>query len=156
MDTNRTWKKSFRCLALVLVFAMLCSMGVLAENTVTSASGTTYPLATSAWITGNSSTGRLTIEAYLDGENGKTREVSPCDIIFVLDQFRWVNGTQGADREAVLSAMKELLDCLPAPTDETEEHRIAIAGCGRVNVNQSLDSYNASEYPGTQHRGNSI
>jgi uncharacterized repeat protein (TIGR02543 family) len=153
MDINRTWKKSFRCLALVLVLGILFQSGAMAAA-FTGSDGATYQLNTNSDCITSGSTTILTIDSYLTSDDQVDKEVKPCDIIFVLDQSRWVNGTGGAEREAILNAMDELLENLEEPTSGA--HRVAIAGYGRVNVNQSLDSYNASEYPGQKHTGNKI
>jgi uncharacterized repeat protein (TIGR02543 family) len=139
-------------MALVLVFAMLCSMGVLAD-TPTTDTEPTYTTTTTAEMAMYKSTPKaLTIESYAINNTVDSKSVEPCDIIFVLDQSRWVNGDQGEERAEILAAMRDLLNSLEEPTNG-DEHRIAIAGYGRVNVGFELDSYNASTYPGARQTG---
>lgn len=54
----------------------------------------------------------------------------------------------GQERADILNSMESLLQNLPAPT--TGEHRVAIAGFGRINNSGSSDSYIESQHPGTK------
>ena len=82
----------------------------------------------------------------------KTRTVKPCDIIFLIEQSQFMNthdsANPGGERAEILNAMESLLTELPTPTTGGE-HRIAIAGYGRINNNGSSDPYDSTDYPGT-------
>lgn len=105
-------------------------------------------------------TGQITaqIEAYLIDSTNKTRTVKPCDIIFLIEQSKFMNTQNGSansgdERAEILSAIDRLLDGLPQPTTGGK-HRIAIAGYGRINNPGSGDSYDAALYPGTLSSSN--
>ena len=100
-------------------------------------------------------TGQITaqIEAYLTDSANQTRTVKPCNIIFLIEQSKFMNTQNGSansgdERAEILSAIDRLLDGLPQPTTGGK-HRIAIAGYGRINNPGRSDSYNAALYPGT-------
>ena len=100
-------------------------------------------------------TGQITaqIEAYMTDSANKTRTVKPCDIIFLIEQSKFMNtqngsASSGDERAEILSAIDRLLDGMPQPTTGGE-HRIAIAGYGRINNNGSSDPYDSTDYPGT-------
>lgn len=100
-------------------------------------------------------TGQITaqIEAYLTDSTNKTRTVKPCDIIFLIEQSKFMNTQNGSansgdERAEILSAIDRLLDGMPQPTTGGK-HRIAIAGYGRINNPGIGDSYDAALYPGT-------
>lgn len=100
-------------------------------------------------------TGQITaqIEAYMTDPANKTRTVKPCDIIFLIEQSKFMNTQNGSansgdERAEILSAIDRLLDGLPQPTTGGK-HRIAIAGYGRINNPGIGDSYDAAQYPGT-------
>lgn len=100
-------------------------------------------------------TGQITaqIEAYMTDPANKTRTVKPCDIIFLIEQSQFMNthdsANPGGERAEILNAMESLLNELPTPTTPGGEHRIAIAGYGRINNNGIGDHYNSTDYPGT-------
>lgn len=105
-------------------------------------------------------TGQITaqIEAYLTDSTNKTRTVKPCDIIFLIEQSKFMNTQNGSansgdERAEILSAIDRLLDGLPQPTTGGK-HRIAIAGYGRINNPGIGDSYDAALYPGTLSSNN--
>lgn len=104
-------------------------------------------------------TGQITaqIEAYMTDPANKTRTVKPCDIIFLIEQSQFMNthdsANPGGERAEILSAMESLLNELPTPTTGGE-HRIAIAGYGRINNNGIGDHYNSTDYPGTRLNDN--
>lgn len=54
----------------------------------------------------------------------------------------------GQERADILKSMENLLQNLPAPT--TGEHRVAIAGFGRINNSGASDPYIESQHPGTR------
>jgi uncharacterized repeat protein (TIGR02543 family) len=62
---------------------------------------------------------------------------------------------KGATRAAIITEIKELLNSLEEPTTGGE-HRVAIAGYGRINMSASTDPYDASIYPGTAATGSGI
>lgn len=100
-------------------------------------------------------TGQITaqIEAYLTDTDDQSHTVKPCDIIFLIEQSTFMNTqndtTQyGQERADILNSMESLLQNLPTPT--TGEHRVAIAGFGRINNSGSSDSYIESQHPGTR------
>lgn len=104
---------------------------------------------------GGAETGQITaqIEAYLTDTDNQSRTVTPCDIIFLIEQSTFMNTqnntTQyGQERADILKSMENLLQNLPAPT--TGEHRVAIAGFGRINNSGSSDSYIESQHPGAR------
>ena len=105
-------------------------------------------------------TGQITaqIEAYMTDPANKTRTVKPCDIIFLIEQSQFMNthdsANPGGERAEILSAMESLLNELPTPTTPGGEHRIAIAGYGRINNPGIGDSYDAALYPGTLSSSN--
>jgi uncharacterized repeat protein (TIGR02543 family) len=154
MEPKQKTSFRLRCLALLLVVSLLLSTGAFAVDTSADPGFTTNTTAVFADLLGGYD--QLTIETYLTGDPVEEEHVKPCDIIFVLDQSRAMNGTQGDTRAEIIEAMGELLDGLAEPTDSSEEHRVAIAGYGRVNVNESLDAYNQTDYPGLQHKGSGI
>lgn len=105
-------------------------------------------------------TGQITaqIEAYLTDSANQTRTVNPCDIIFLIEQSKFMNTQNGSansgdERAEILSAIDRLLDGLPQPTTGGK-HRIAIAGYGRINNPGIGDSYDAALYPGTLSSNN--
>ena len=105
-------------------------------------------------------TGQITaqIEAYLTDSANKTRTVKPCDIIFLIEQSKFMNTQNGSansgdERAEILSAIERLLDGMPQPTTGGE-HRIAIAGYGRINNPGRSDGYDAALYPGTPSDNN--
>ena len=105
-------------------------------------------------------TGQITaqIEAYMTDPANKTRTVKPCDIIFLIEQSKFMNtqngsASSGDERAEILSAIDRLLDGMPQPTTGGE-HRIAIAGYGRINNPGRGDSYDAALYPGTRLNDN--
>ena len=100
-------------------------------------------------------TGQITaqIEAYMTDPANKTRTVKPCDIIFLIEQSKFMNTQNGSansgdERAEILSAIERLLDGMPQPTTGGK-HRIAIAGYGRINNPGRSDGYDAALYPGT-------
>ena len=100
-------------------------------------------------------TGQITaqIEAYMTDPANKTRTVKPCDIIFLIEQSKFMNTQNGSansgdERAEILGAIERLLDGMPQPTTGGK-HRIAIAGYGRINNPGRSDGYDAALYPGT-------
>jgi uncharacterized repeat protein (TIGR02543 family) len=146
---------SQRCLALLLVLALLCSTTVLAADSEPEDADSTLSASLNTTATFSTTGGYevLEIESSLTQTAEKT-EVAPCDIIFVLDQSKWLNGTNGVERKEILNAMEDVLETLETPA--TGEHRVAIAGYGRLNMNQQYDTYSAAQYPGIRHTGSTI
>jgi uncharacterized repeat protein (TIGR02543 family) len=101
----------------------------------------------------------LTIESFFTRQDSNSEVTKPCDIIFVVDQSKWMNteSDSGATRETIINAMQTLLTDLKAPS--YGEHRVAVAGYGRLNMNVSnayMDSYDSTTYPGIQASGDYI
>ncbi len=153
-----------RALSIVLLVAMILTLmpvSAAAEENGT-AQTTRHILSTIRHeVDGNGAeTGQITaqIEAYLTDSTNKTRTVKPCDIIFLIEQSKFMNTQSGSansgdERAEILSAMERLLTGMPQPTTGGE-HRIAIAGYGRINNPGSGDSYDAALYPGTWSSNN--
>lgn len=145
-----------RILSYLLVFSMI--LALLPASALAEGESTTTPYITAtvkhALDSGGAETGQITaqIEAYLTDTKNQSRTVKPCDIIFLIEQSTFMNTqndtTQyGQERADILNSMESLLQNLPAPT--TGEHRVAIAGFGRINNSGPSDSYIESQHPGT-------
>lgn len=146
-----------RILSYLLVFSMI--LALLPASALAEGESTTQPHITAtvkhALDSGGAETGQITaqIEAYLTDKDNQSRTVKPCDIIFLIEQSTFMNTqndtTQyGQERADILKSMENLLQNLPAPT--TGEHRVAIAGFGRINNSGSSDSYIESQHPGAK------
>jgi uncharacterized repeat protein (TIGR02543 family) len=61
---------------------------------------------------------------------------------------------EGAQRAQIIEEIGALLDDLAVP--DSGEHRVAIAGYGRINMPAGTDPYDASVYPGVQASGSAI
>lgn len=143
MDMKRRILSCF--LAFCMIFALLPAPAQAAENATPTITATVQ----------HAETGQITaqIEAYMTDPANKTRTVKPCDIIFLIEQSKFMNTQNGSansgdERAEILSAIERLLDGMPQPTTGGE-HRIAIAGYGRINNPGIGDSYDAALYPGT-------
>lgn len=146
-----------RILSYLLVFSMILALlpaSALAEEESTTTQHVTATVK-HAFDSGGAETGQITaqIEAYLTDKDNQSRTVTPCDIIFLIEQSTFMNTqndtTQyGQERADILKSMENLLQNLPAPT--TGEHRVAIAGFGRINNSGSSDSYIESQHPGAR------
>lgn len=146
-----------RILSYLLVFSMILALlpaSALAEEESTTQSHITATVE-HALDSNKVETGQITaqIEAYLTDKDNQSRTVKPCDIIFLIEQSAFMNTqndtTQyGQERADILKSMENLLQNLPAPT--TGEHRVAIAGFGRINNSGSSDSYIESQHPGAR------
>ena len=146
-----------RILSYLLVFSMILALlpaSALAEGESTTQSHITATVE-HALDSSGAETGQITaqIEAYLTDKDNQSRTVKPCDIIFLIEQSTFMNTqndtTQyGQERADILKSMENLLQNLPAPT--TGEHRVAIAGFGRINNSGSSDSYIESQHPGAR------
>lgn len=146
MDMKRRILSCF--LAFCMIFALLPAPAQAAGNAENAAATVTATVQHAA-------TGQITaqIEAYMTDSANKTRTVKPCDIIFLIEQSKFMNTQNGSansgdERAEILSAIDRLLDGMPQPTTGGE-HRIAIAGYGRINNPGRSDGYNAALYPGT-------
>lgn len=146
-----------RILSYLLVFSMI--LALLPASALAEGESTTTPYITAtvkhALDSNGAETGQITaqIEAYLTDKDNQSRTVKPCDIIFLIEQSTFMNTqndtTQyGQERADILKSMENLLQNLPAPT--TGEHRVAIAGFGRINNSGSSDSYIESQHPGAR------
>lgn len=147
-----------RILSYLLVFSMILALlpaSALAEGESTTQSHITATVE-HALDSSGAETGQITaqIEAYLTDTDNQSRTVTPCDIIFLIEQSTFMNTqndtTQyGQERADILNSMENLLQNLPAPTTGGE-HRVAIAGFGRINNSGSSDPYIESQHPGAQ------
>lgn len=145
-----------RILSYLLVFSMI--LALLPASALAEGESTTTPYITAtvkhALDSGGAETGQITaqIEAYLTDTKNQSHTVTPCDIIFLIEQSTFMNTqtdtTQyGKERADILNSMESLLQNLPAPTKGA--HRVAIAGFGRINNSGTSDSYIESQHPGT-------
>lgn len=146
MDMKRRILSCF--LAFCMIFALLPAPAQAAGNAENATETVTATVQHAA-------TGQITaqIEAYMTDTANKTRTVKPCDIIFLIEQSKFMNtqngsASSGDERAEILSAIDRLLDGMPQPTTGGE-HRIAIAGYGRINNPGRSDGYNAALHPGT-------
>ena len=146
MDMKRRILSCF--LAFCMIFALLPAPAQAAGNAENAAPTVTATVQ-------HAETGQITaqIEAYMTDPANKTRTVKPCDIIFLIEQSKFMNTQNGSansgdERAEILSAIDRLLDGMPQPTTGGA-HRIAIAGYGRINNPGRSDGYNAALYPGT-------
>lgn len=145
MDMKRRILSCF--LAFCMIFALLPAPAQAAGNAENATETVTATVQHAA-------TGQITaqIEAYMTDSANKTRTVKPCDIIFLIEQSQFMNtqngsASSGDERAEILSAIDRLLDGMPQPTTGGE-HRIAIAGYGRINNYGIGDTYDATLYPG--------
>ena len=146
MDMKRRILSCF--LAFCMIFALLPAPAQAAGNAENATPTVTATVQ-------HAETGQITaqIEAYMTDSANKTRTVKPCDIIFLIEQSKFMNtqngsASSGDERAEILGAIDRLLDGMPQPTTGGE-HRIAIAGYGRINNPGRSDGYNAALYPGT-------
>lgn len=159
MDMKRRILSCF--LAFCMIFALLPAPAQAAENAENAAPTVTATVQHNRDENG-AEIGQITaqIEAYMTDPANKTRTVKPCDIIFLIEQSKFMNTQNGSansgdERAEILSAIDRLLDGMPQPTTGGK-HRIAIAGYGRINNDGSGsgDSYDAALYPGTRLNNN--
>lgn len=151
MDMKRRILSCF--LAFCMIFALLPAPAQAAGNAENATPTVTATVQ-------HAETGQITaqIEAYMTDSANKTRTVKPCDIIFLIEQSKFMNTQNGSansgdERAEILSAIDRLLDGMPQPTTGGA-HRIAIAGYGRINNPGRSDGYNAALYPGTPSDNN--
>ena len=155
-----------RALSIVLLVAMILTLMPVSASAAAVENGTAqaeqHILSTIKHeVDGDGTkTGQITaqIEAYLTDSTNKTRTVKPCDIIFLIEQSKFMNTQNGSansgdERAEILSAIERLLDGMPQPTTGGA-HRVAIAGYGRINNPGSGDIYAAALYPGTLSSNN--
>ena len=147
-------------LAFCMIFALLPAPAQAAENAGNAENAENAAPTVKATVQ-HAETGQITaqIEAYMTDPANKTRTVKPCDIIFLIEQSKFMNtqngsANPGGERAEILNAMESLLNELPTPTTPGGEHRIAIAGYGRINNNGIGDHYNSTDYPGTRLNDN--
>jgi uncharacterized repeat protein (TIGR02543 family) len=146
-----------RLLTLLLVAALVLTLLPASVLAVEGEGNATFDATTTSILTSSYMNNQiLRIESYLTNRDTTEVTIDPCDIIFVVDQSRWMNTATdaGAQREVIINAMKDLLGSLAEPTTGGE-HRVAIAGYGRVNVG-AVDNYDASIYPGVQSASGGI
>ena len=117
-----------RALSIVLLVAMILTLmpvvSAVAEENGT-AQAAPHILSTIKHEVGDdgAETGQITaqIEAYLTDSANKTRTVKPCDIIFLIEQSKFMNtqngsASSGDERAEILGAIDRLLDGMPQPT----------------------------------------
>ena len=148
MDMKRRILSCF--LAFCMIFALLPAPAQAAENATPTVTATVQHNRDGS----GAETGQITaqIEAYMTDPANKTRTVKPCDIIFLIEQSKFMNTQNGSansgdERAEILGAIERLLDGMPKPTTGGA-HRIAIAGYGRINNYGIGDPYDATLYPG--------
>lgn len=150
-----------RILSYLLVFSMI--LALLPASALAEGESTTKPHIPEQHVTATvehafdnsgAETGQITaqIEAYLTDTKNQSHTVKPCDIIFLIEQSTFMNTqndtTQyGQERADILNSMESLLQNLPTPTTG-DEHRVAIAGFGRINNSGTSDSYIENQHPG--------
>lgn len=152
-----------RILSYLLVFSMILALlpaSALAEGESTTTQHITATVK-HAFDNSGAETGQITaqIEAYLTDTKNQSHTVKPCDIIFLIEQSTFMNTqtdtTQyGQERADILNSMESLLQNLPTPT--TGEHRVAIAGFGRINNDGASASYSSDSYIENQHPGTKL
>ena len=155
-----------RILSYLLVFSMI--LALLPASALAEGESTTKPHIPEQHVTATvkhafdssgAETGQITaqIEAYLTDTKNQSHTVKPCDIIFLIEQSTFMNTqtdtTQyGQERADILKSMESLLQNLPTPTTDGE-HRVAIAGFGRINNSGTSASYSSDSYTPSQHPG---
>lgn len=114
MDMKRRILSCF--LAFCMIFALLPAPAQAAGNAENAAATITATVQ-------HAETGQITaqIEAYMTDSANKTRTVKPCDIIFLIEQSKFMNtqngsASSGDERAEILSAIDRLLDGMPQPT----------------------------------------
>ena len=153
-----------RILSYLLVFSMI--LALLPASALAEGESTATPHVTAtvehAFDSSGAETGQITaqIEAYLTDTDDQSRTVKPCDIIFLIEQSTFMNTqtdtTQyGKERADILNSMESLLQNLPTPTTDGE-HRVAIAGFGRINNSGTSASYSSDSYIENQHPGKKL
>ena len=147
-----------RILSYLLAFSMI--LALLPASALAEGESTATPHITAtvehAFDNSGAETGQITaqIEAYLTDTKNQSHTVKPCDIIFLIEQSTFMNTqtdtTQyGQERADILNSMESLLQNLPTPTTGGE-HRVAIAGFGRINNSGTSDSYIENQHPGAR------
>jgi uncharacterized repeat protein (TIGR02543 family) len=152
METRR-FLTSFVASFFTVIFLLAFVPSAFSEEEMQSYIPFTSAILTSA----DETTKKIVLESYLTNQGDEEETIKPCDIIFVLDQSKWMNTVEdaGEQRRAIITELQELLNDLAEPTTGGE-HRVAIAGYGRLNMSASTDPYNAQTYPGTKATGNNI
>jgi uncharacterized repeat protein (TIGR02543 family) len=121
-------------LALCLTIAMLPTMGFAA--TKSSTNSTNYNATVISTVDSDSNT--LTVEAYLTNDEYEVYVPQNGDIIFVLDQSKWMDtytdrvGEEFEQRALVLEALDSLIYGISDFADDNEEHHVAIVGYGSI------------------------
>jgi uncharacterized repeat protein (TIGR02543 family) len=152
MHSKRFLTRLFALFLAVVMIVLLIPAAAFAEGE----SSGSIQFTTSTLGTSNEDGQPLTIESIFTRQDTQETTVMPCDIIFVVDQSKWMNTDtdKGATRSAIIAAMQNLLGGLSEPT--YSEHRVAVAGYGRLNMSAGTDPYDSSIYPGTRASGDNI
>ena len=96
-----------RILSYLLVFSMI--LALLPASALAEGESTTTPYITATVDSGGAETGQITaqIEAYLTDTDNQSRTVTPCDIIFLIEQSTFMNTqndtTQYGQERAIFS-----------------------------------------------------
>lgn len=90
---------------------------------------------------------QISLKSHITHNTEFNTTVQACDIILLFDQ----SNASSYNRDTILDSAVNLISNLPTPTDSNDQHRVAIAGFGRINnygeYNSSIDSmYNVSSY----------
>ena len=98
----------------------------------------------------------IRIETWVSSKAQRITTAKPCDIVFLLEQSQWMNtvaGTNayGQERADIINGVKAILESLGTP--DYGEHRVAIAGYGRVdnNISEVWEKFSAAtkaQFPG--------
>ena len=150
-------KRALSIVLLVAMILMLMPVSAAAEENGTEQAAPHILSTIRHEVNGDGTeTGQITaqIEAYLTDSTNQTRTVTPCDIIFLIEQSAFMNTQNntafyGQERKDILDTMEKMLDAIPAPTTGGE-HRVAISGYGRINNPGNSDTYVPNQYPGAK------
>jgi hypothetical protein len=146
----KTKEKVSKLLAFFMSMAMVFTIPSLTTFAAAEDDGNAlFTESTTGVISTSDDENTVTIESYLTHKEIEDISVKPCDVIFVLDQSKWMNteANKGAERAAILDAMEDLMHTLNTPS--YGEHRVAIVGYGRLNM-WDIDPYDAETYPGVK------
>jgi hypothetical protein len=142
-------KKTSKLFAAFMAASMLFTTSSLTSIAAETDADNLFTETTTGVVSNTDDESTVTIESYLTHKEIEDISVKPCDVIFVLDQSKWMNteANKGAEREAILNAMEDLMHTLNTPS--YGEHRVAIVGYGRLNM-WDIDPYDAETYPGVK------
>jgi hypothetical protein len=141
-------KKISKLFALLTATSMLITIPSL--TTIAGAADATVTETTTGVVSTADDDSLVRIESYLTHSEIESISSKPCDIIFVLDQSKWMNteDNKGEDRATVLQTMQNMMQSLSTPA--YSEHRVAIVGYGTLNMGSNAAPYDEETYPGVQ------